>query len=339
MDFAPSATQQAVRDAVARICAAFRRRLLARARPRRRLSRASSTRRSRRDGWLGIGMPEAYGGAGPRHRRGRHDDAGRRRSPAPAMAGASAVHMNIFGLNPVVMFGTEEQKRRMLPPLIAGRSKRLLRRHRARCRARHHAAQDPRRARRRPLRRHGQKIWISTAQVAEKMLLLARTTPLEEVRSRTDGLSLFYTTLDRATSRCARSTRWAARRSIRTSCSSTAWSAGRGPHRRGRQGLRLHPARPEPRAHPDRRRGGRHRPRRAAPRRRYAKERVVFGRPIGQNQAIQHPLAECWIELEAANLMMLQAAWLYDAGSRAAPRPTPPNTSPPRPASMPARRR
>ncbi|HSY87633.1 MAG TPA: acyl-CoA dehydrogenase family protein, partial [Verrucomicrobiae bacterium] len=46
----------------------------------------------------------------------------------------------------------------------------------------------------------------------------------------------------------------------------------------------------------------------------YAKERVVFGRPIGQNQAIQHPLAESWMELEAANLMMLKAARLYDSG-------------------------
>ena len=68
---------------------------------------------------------------------------------------------------------------------------------------------------------------------------------------------------------------------------------GRGPHRRGRQGLQLHPARAQPRAHPDRRRSGRPRPRRAAARRRLcAASAIVFGRPIGQNQAIQHPLAE-----------------------------------------------
>ena len=47
---------------------------------------------------------------------------------------------------------------------------------------------------------------------------------------------------------------------------------------------------------------------------RYARERVVFGRPIGQNQGIQHPLAKCWAELEAANLMVTKAAWLYDQG-------------------------
>ena len=65
----------------------------------------------------------------------------------------------------------------------------------------------------------------------------------------------------------------------------------------------------------------------------------MFDRPIGQNQAIQHPLAECWMELEAANLMVFKAAALYDAASRAAPRPTPPNISPAKPRSRPARPR
>ena len=75
---------------------------------------------------------------------------------------------------------------------------------------------------------------------------------------------------------------------------------------------------------------------------RYAGERIVFGRPIGQNQGIQHPLAERWIELEAAELLVLRAAAAYDRGedaARSAPMPTPPNTSPPRPGTAPARPR
>ncbi|MDT8267093.1 acyl-CoA dehydrogenase family protein, partial [Roseomonas sp. DSM 102946] len=111
---------------------------------------------------------------------------------------ASAVHMNIFGLNPVVVFGNEAQKRRMLPPLIEGRERACF------AVTEPNAGLDTTQLRTRAERRgdryvvNGQKIWISTAQVAEKVLLLARTTPVEQVRRRTEGLSLFYTTLDRA---------------------------------------------------------------------------------------------------------------------------------------------
>ena len=108
-----------------------------------------------------------------------------------------------------------------------------------------------------------------------------------------------------------------------------------GPHRRGGQGLSVHPARHEPGAHPDRRRIGRPRPGGAARAARYANERIVFGRPIGQNQGIQHPLAERWVELEAAELLVMRAAAAYDAHqepARSGPTPTPPNTSPAKPA-------
>ena len=148
--------------------------------------------------WLGIAMPEAFGGAG----LGITEAAIMMQAVAEsgaAMSGASAIHMNIFGLNPVVVFGTEEQKRRMLPPLIAGEDKACF------------AVTEPdaglntteikTRAERHGDRYvvSGQKIWISTAQVANKMLLLARTTPLERGASAgRDGLTLFYTDLDRA---------------------------------------------------------------------------------------------------------------------------------------------
>jgi len=114
------------------------------------------------------------------------------------MSGASAVHMNIFGLMPVVVFGTDEQKARMLPPLIAGKERACF------AVTEPNTGLDTTRLRTRAERRgdryvvHGQKVWISTAQVAEKVLLLARTTPVEQVRKRTEGLSLFYTTLDRS---------------------------------------------------------------------------------------------------------------------------------------------
>src|SRR6266511_4368303 len=137
-------------------------------------------------GWLGIAMPEAYGGAG----------LGITESGA-AMSGASAVHINIFGLQPVVVFGTDEQKRRMLPPLIAGQDKACF------AVTEPDAGLDTTAIKVRAERRgdhyllSGQQIWISTAQVAHKILILARTTPLAEVKRKTEGLSLFYTDLDR----------------------------------------------------------------------------------------------------------------------------------------------
>src|ERR1700738_1311008 len=113
------------------------------------------------------------------------------------MSGASAVHMNVFGLNPVVVFGTKEQCQRMLPPIVAGTDKSCF------------AVTEPNtglnttQLKTRAVRQgdkyivNGQKVWISTAQVANKILLLARTTPLEEVKNPTHGLSLFYTDFDK----------------------------------------------------------------------------------------------------------------------------------------------
>src|SRR5262245_54280121 len=147
-------------------------------------------------GWLGIAMPEAYGGSG----LGITEAAVMMQAVAEsgaAFSGASALHMNIFGLNPVVVFGTEEQKQRFLPPLVKGTEKACF------AVTEPDAGLDTTRLKTRAERSgngyavHGQKIWISTAQVADRVLLLARTTPLEEVKKTTEGLSLFYTALDR----------------------------------------------------------------------------------------------------------------------------------------------
>src|SRR5713226_3039753 len=147
-------------------------------------------------GWLGVAMPEAYGGAG----LGITEAAIVMQAVAQSGAGfsgASAVHMNIFGLHPVVVFGNDEQKRRFLPPLIAGREKTCF------AVTEPDAGLDTTRLKTRALRQgdhyvlSGRKIWISTAQVAEKMLILARTTPIEGVLRPSLGMTLFYTDLDR----------------------------------------------------------------------------------------------------------------------------------------------
>lgn len=265
-------------------------------------------------GWLGIAMPEAYGGAG----LGITEAAVMLQAVAEsgaAFSGASALHMNIFGLNPVVVFGTEEQKQRFLPPLIKGEEKACF------AVTEPDAGLDTTKLKTRAVRDgnrylvHGQKIWISTAQVAERVLLLARTTPLEQVKKPTQGLSLFYTALDRRHVE-AREIDKMGRKAVD---SNQLFFDGLpvpvedriGEEGRGFEYI-LHGMNPERILIGAEAIGtGRAALQRAA---RYAKERVVFNRPIGQNQAIQHPLAKCWMALEAANLMALKAAHLYDAG-------------------------
>ena len=162
---------------------------------------------------------------------------------------------------------------------------------------------------------NGQKIWTSTAQQADKIVLLARTTPIEECAKPTDGLTLFYTDLDRSKIE-VREIPKMGRHAVNSNQTfyRRSGSAGGASHRRGRQGLPLHPRQPQSGAHPERAPSASAsdgaRSTRAV---NYANERVVFGRPIGQNQSIQHPLAESWSELLAAELMTLHAAELYDA--------------------------
>jgi acyl-CoA dehydrogenase len=232
-----------------------------------------------------------------------------------AFSGASALHMNIFGLNPVVVFGNEDQKRRFLPPLIQGEEKACF------AVTEPDAGLDTTKLKTRAVRSgngyaiHGQKIWISTAQVADRVLLLARTTPLEEVKKSTQGLSLFYTALDRKYVE-ARVIDKMGRKAVD---SNQLFFDGLpvpledriGEEGRGFEYI-LHGMNPERILIAAEAVGtGRAALARATA---YAKERIVFGRPIGKNQAIQHPLAMRWAELEAANLMMLKAAALYDAG-------------------------
>jgi acyl-CoA dehydrogenase len=312
LDFALDRDQEAIRDAIAKVCAGFGDDYWL-ARDRDGGFPHDFHRAFAKDGWLGICMPEEYGGAA----LGITEAAIMMQAISESGAGqsgASAVHMNIFGLNPVVVFGTPAQKSRFLPPLIAGDEKACF------------AVTEPdaglnttqlkTRADRKGDRYvvSGAKVWISTAQVAEKMLLLARTTPLEEVKKATQGLSLFYTDLDRRFIE-VREIEKMGRKSVD---SNQVFIDGLevpvddriGEEGRGFEYI-LHGMNPERILIAAEAVGlGKVAVRRAT---QYAKDRVVFNRPIGKNQAIQHPLAECWMELEAANLMVFKAASLYDA--------------------------
>src|SRR5881397_4325608 len=172
MDFSFSAEQERIREAIAKLCTRFGDDYWLE-RDREGGFPADFHQAFARDGWLGIAMPEAYGGAG----LGITEAAIMMQAIAESGAGfsgASTVHMNIFGLNPVVVFGSEEQKRRMLPPLIAGKERACF------------AVTEPNTGlNTRNLKTKaekqggkyivsGQKVWISTAQQAEKMLLLGR---------------------------------------------------------------------------------------------------------------------------------------------------------------------
>ena len=316
MNFNLSAEQQAIRDAVFRLLA-----------PGGPLGDEYWLAREReggfpheffeaiaRDGWLGIAMPEAYGGAG----LGITEAALLMQAIAESgagMAGASAVHLNIFGLNPVVVFGTPEQRQRWLPPMIRGEVKACfavtepntgLNTLKLQTRAERHGT---------GYRVHGQKIWTSTAQVATKMLLLARTTPLEKVERATAGLSLFYTDFDRRHIEVREIDKMGRKavdsNQIFIDALPVPLEDRIGEEGRGFEYM-LHGFNPERILIAAEAIGlGRAALERAT---RYARERVVFDRSIGQNQSIQHPLAQRWMELEAANLMTMKAATLYDEG-------------------------
>lgn len=266
-------------------------------------------------GWLGIAMPEAQGGAG----LGITEAALMMRAISASgagMSGASSVHMNIFGLNPVVVFGSEEQRQRFLPPLIAGKEKACF------AVTEPDAGLDTTSLKTQAVRQpngsyllHGRKIWISTAQVADRMLILTRTTPLDQVKKPTQGLTLFYTPLDRSKVE-VREIHKLGRAAVDSNMLFIDGLEVPEADRIGEEGRGfeyiLHGLNPERILIAAEAIGiGRAALRIAS---QYAQERVVFGRPIGQNQGVAHPLARAWANLEAADLMMLKAATLYDAG-------------------------
>ena len=312
MDFAQDESQRQIVDAVTRVCEPFDDAYW-QARDEDGRFPEEFHRALAEAGWLGIAMPEEFGGAG----LGIGEAALMMHTIAATgagLSGASAVHMNIFGLHPVVVFGTAQQKARWLPPLIAGRDRACF------AVTEPNAGLNTLKLRTRAVRDGddyvvtGQKVWISTAQIANKVLLLARTTPAEECKG-THGLSLFYTDVDRR----AIAVHEIAKMGRKCVDSNELFIDGlRVPaqDRIGEEGCGfeyiLHGLNPERILVAAEAVGlGRAALRKATA---YARERVVFNRAIGMNQGIQHPLAINWMELEAAHLMVRKAATLYDNG-------------------------
>jgi acyl-CoA dehydrogenase len=304
MDFTLSEEQRKIVESIGRICARFGDDYWLK-RDREGGFPADYHQAFAKDGWLGIAMPEEFGGAG----LGITEAALMMQAIAESGAGfsgASGIHMNIFGLNPVVVFGTAEQKKRMLPPLIAGKERACF------AVTEPDAGLNTKKLKVKAEKKNktyyisGQKVWISTAQVAEKVLLLARAEA---------GITLFYTDLDRKYVE-VREIEKMGRHAVDSNQVFFDGLPVPEEDRIGEEGKGfeyiLHGMNPERILIAAELIGlGRCAVSRAAA---YAKSRVVFDRPIGQNQAIQHPLAANWAHLEAANLMIFKAASLYDAG-------------------------
>jgi acyl-CoA dehydrogenase len=265
-------------------------------------------------GWLGAAMPTALGGSG----LGLTEAAIAMQAVTESGAGfsgASALHLNIFGPMPVAKFGSEDQKKRAIPRLISGEDKLCI------GITEPDAGLDTTSLTTKAERTNdgyllsGRKVWTTSAQRANKILIIARTTPRDQVKKSTEGLSLFYTDFDRSRITATPIPKMG-RKAVESNsvfidnlpvpADDLVGEEGRGfyylleglnPERVlfGAEAVGL----------------GRAALRRAAA---YAKERVVFGRPIGQNQGVAHPLARAWAELEAANLMAFKAAALFDAG-------------------------
>ena len=267
-----------------------------------------------KEGWMGIAMPEEYGGSG----LGIADAAAMVQGITEAgcgNAGFAALAIGIFGLNPVVVFGTDDQKRKWLPPVI--------KREDIACFAvtEPNTGLDTTRLTTRAVDKgdhylvNGEKIWTSTAQVCNKMLLIARTKDESETDKPINGLSLFYTDLDR--NHCEiRAIDKMGRKCVDSNQVfidnlEVPKEDLIGEDGKGFRYL-LHGLNAERILISASMVGlGRCALKKAVA---YARERVVFDRPIGMNQAIQHPLAESWAELEAAHLMAFHAAALYDSG-------------------------
>jgi len=265
-------------------------------------------------GWLGITMPEEYGGAGLGVTEAAimmHEVA----SHGGGMAATSSVHINLFGPHPIVVHGTHEQKSEWIPRLISGSDQVAFGFTEPDAglnttRIKTFAEKVPG-----GYRVRGQKVWTSTGQVANKIMLLTRTTKFEDCKRPTDGITIFYTDLDRSKIDVQRIPKMG-RKAVDSNAIFIEDLFVPDEHRIGDEGRGfsyiLDSLNPERVLIAVEAIGiGQDALRRAT---QYAKERVVFDRPIGQNQGIQHPLAERWMYLEAAWLMAMKAAELYDAG-------------------------
>ena len=313
MDFQLTEQQVAIEEGVRKVCADFDDQYWTDCEENSRFP-AEYYEAMAAGGWLGITMPEALGGAG----LGVTEAAVMMQAATSSNGGytaASAIHINMFGPHAIVVHGTDEQKERWLKPLIRGEQKACF------GVTEPNAGLDTTSLKTFATRTNsgyrvsGRKMWTSTGQVAHKILLLTRTTAKADCKKPTDGMTLFYTDLDR-TKVEVRRIRKMGRNAVDSNAVFIDDLFVPDEDRVGEegQGFRyildsLNPERVLVAAEAI---GvGRDALRRAV---RYAKDRVVFDRPIGKNQGIQHPLAECWTYLDSAYWSVLRAAWLYDAG-------------------------
>ena len=267
-----------------------------------------------KSGWLGMCMPEEYGGAN----LGIQEAALFMQNIARnggGMSAASSIHINIFGPHPIVVYGTKTQKKNWLPNLISGNDKTCF------GVTEPDAGLDTGKIKTTASKIqggyliNGQKIWTSTAKIANKILLLARTSELGETKNNIDGLTLFYTDFDR-TKIEVREIKKMGRGSVDSNQIFFDNLEISEEDRIGEEGKGfryiLDSLNPERILIAAEALGiGKDALKKAV---KYANERIVFDRPIGKNQSIQHPLAELWIELEAAELLISKAAYQYDKG-------------------------
>ena len=269
-------------------------------------------------GWLGIAMPEEYGGAGLGIMEAAviaHTIS----NSGAGFSGASAVHLNLFGPHPIVVFGTEEQKKRFLPPLIKGEDRACF------------AVTEPDSGLNTMALKteavrdgdnyiiNGRKLWTTTAQTANKILLITRTSAPDTGAPPGKSLTLFYTDLNRDRIE-VREIEKMGRGAVDSNSLFIDDLVVPVTDRIGEEGegwkCLLHGINPERILIAAEAVGlGQAALERASL---YARERVVFDKPIGKNQAIQHPLAVNWMELEAALGMVFRAASLYDRGENCA---------------------
>ncbi|WP_111735811.1 acyl-CoA dehydrogenase family protein [Roseovarius amoyensis] len=313
MDFALNNEQRELRNAIGKVCAKFD---LAYWRDCDANERYPEEfyREMVNGGWVGLTLPSEYGGAG----LGITEAALVMQAIVESGAGftgASTIHSYVFAPNAIVKHGTDEQKKRMLTPLIKGEERACF------AITEPNSGLDTGRLRTRAVRKGdhyvmtGEKVWPTAASMAQRMLVIARTKPIEECKRPIDGLSLFYTHMDPEYVRTQKIPKLG--RNAVESCQvfidglKVPEEDRIGQEGKGFQYL-LDGLNPERILVAAEAVGlGRVSLMRATE---YAKERVIFDRPIGKNQGVQHPLAECWMYLEAADLMMLKAAALYDAG-------------------------
>jgi acyl-CoA dehydrogenase len=265
-------------------------------------------------GWLGLTTPTEFGG----HGLGITEATLLLEAVAAAggaMNAASAIHMTIFGLHPVIKHGSDELKKSALPQIAEGKI------HVCFGVTEPDAGLDTTRVTTFAQRRgdeyvvNGRKVWISKAMESDKILLLARTTKREDVEKPTDGLTLFFTDLDRE-----HVTITPIRKIGRNAVTSNELVIDNlvipESDRVGEEGMGftylLDGLNPERMLIAAEALGiGRASLAKAAA---YANERVVFDRPIGMNQGLQFPLADSLAKLDAAELALRKATWTYDRG-------------------------